>query len=53
MDAQTSTGSARRTVEGEVEAKQATDKPRGMGLVLLFGTLAAAIGMFIVYSLIF
>jgi len=44
---------AKTIVEPEVEAKQGTDKPRGMPVVLLVSTVGAAVAMWIVWSFFF
>jgi hypothetical protein len=36
-----------------VEAKQGTDAPKGMPIVLIVGIVGAAVGMWIVWSMFF
>lgn len=39
--------------KNEVQAKQGTDKPRGMPVVLIVSTVAAAVAMWIVWATFF
>lgn len=36
--------------DSEVDAKQGTDKPRGMPVVLLLSTVGAAVALFVVWT---
>lgn len=40
-------------VETEVEAKQGTDKPKGMPVVLIVSTVAAAVAMWAIWATVF
>ncbi|WP_020177711.1 hypothetical protein [Methylopila sp. M107] len=44
---------AKARVEHEVEAKQGTDKPKGMPIVLLVSTVGAAVALFAVWTIFF
>ena len=39
--------------KSEVQAKQATDKPKGMPVVLIVSTVAAAVAMWVIWSVFF
>ena len=44
---------AKTIVEPEVEAKQGTDTPRNMPVVLLVSTVGAAVALWVVWSVFF
>ena len=39
--------------KGEVQAKQGTDKPRGMPVVLIVSTVGAAVALWIIWATFF
>lgn len=39
--------------ENEIEARQGTDKPKGMPIVLVVSTVGAAVAMWIIWSAFF
>ncbi|MFC3691856.1 hypothetical protein ACFOWB_06445 [Chenggangzhangella methanolivorans] len=41
------------TAKHEVQAKQGTDKPRGMPVVLLVSTVGAAVALWVIWSVFF